>query len=89
MLFHAPAIDPLVYATTAPVLTLIAVAATLPPARRAAWVDPMIAMQAELSAAEGRLGGGGKIALRVVEVVLLESDDDEDDADGIRFRRAT
>jgi putative ABC transport system permease protein len=47
MLFHTPAVDPVVYAATSVVLALIAAAATIPPARRAARVDPTIAMRAE------------------------------------------
>jgi predicted permease len=47
LLFGVPGIDPLTFAATAALFTLVALAATLVPARRAAAVDPMIALRRE------------------------------------------
>lgn len=47
LLFHVPGIDPLVYAAAAVVMTAACAAAAFAPARRAARVDPIIALRAE------------------------------------------
>ncbi|MBA3894352.1 MAG: hypothetical protein H0X69_11775 [Gemmatimonadales bacterium] len=46
LLFHVQATDPTTFALMALVLVLIAVAACLPPARRASAVDPRVALRA-------------------------------------------
>jgi ABC-type antimicrobial peptide transport system permease subunit len=47
MLFGLPAADPLTYIAVAGALVAIALAASLRPARRAARVDPMVALRTE------------------------------------------
>jgi predicted permease len=47
LLFGVPGIDPLTFTATAALFTLVALAATLVPARRAAAVDPMRALRQE------------------------------------------
>lgn len=47
MLFETQALDPLTFAGVAAVLATVAVTAAWLPARRAARVDPAIAMRAE------------------------------------------
>jgi predicted permease len=46
LLFHVPAVDPITYAAMGLVLLLIAAVACLAPARRAATVDPLVALRA-------------------------------------------
>jgi putative ABC transport system permease protein len=47
LLFDVPAIDPLTFSAVVMVLTVAAILASWLPARRAARVDPVIAMRAE------------------------------------------
>ncbi len=47
LLYNVPALDPLVYLGAAVVMTLACAAATLLPARRAARVDPLIALRSD------------------------------------------
>jgi putative ABC transport system permease protein len=47
MLFNVTGTDPSIFFSAALLLTLVAIAACLGPARRATRVDPMIALRAE------------------------------------------
>jgi ABC-type antimicrobial peptide transport system permease subunit len=47
LLFGVSPIDPITYLGTVALLTLVAVAATIVPARRAAGVDPLVTLKSE------------------------------------------